>query len=368
MTPLGRLLARMIAEHGPVPLDRYLTLAMLHPEHGYYATRDPLGAAGDFTTAPEISQIFGELLGALLAQALLDRGPPERALLVELGPGRGTLLSDAWRAIGVLGRVRARLAVHLVEPSPALRAVQASRLTALRPQFHDTLESVPGDAPLLLIGNEVLDVLPVRQLVRQGGAWRERLVGCDAEGRLGLVPAGTASPLAGFLPAPIRDAPEGSVHEIAPAREALVDAIARRIARDGGVALLIDYGDLSAGPTGDTLQAVARHRRTDPFLAPGEADLTTRVDFAPLLRAARVAGAAVAGPVTQAALLAALGIRERLAALVERAGPAQAEALRAGVARLVDPAGMGGDFKAIALHRAGEPPPPGFTTASGERG
>lgn len=368
MTPLARLIARMIAEHGPIPLDRYLALAMLHPEHGYYATRDPLGAAGDFTTAPEISQLFGELLGALLAQALLDRGPPERALLVELGPGRGTLLADVWRALAVVGPLRARLEVHLVEPSPALRRVQATRLAALRPRFHETLEAVPADAPLLLIGNEVLDVLPVRQLVRRGGTWCERLVGCDAEGRLGLVPAATASPLAGFLPPAVRDAPEGSVHEIAPAREALVDAIARRIACDGGLAVLIDYGDQRDGPTGDTLQAVARHRRTEPFAAPGEADLTTRVDFGPLLRAALAGGAAVAGPVTQAALLSALGLELRLQALLQHAGPEQAADLRAGAARLVDPSGMGGDFKAMALYRPGEPPPPGFITTGGERG
>lgn len=355
-SPLADLLRRLIRAQGPLDVGRYMTLALAHPEHGYYTSRDPLGAAGDFVTAPEISQLFGELLGLALAQHWLEAGRPEPAILVELGPGRGTLLADALRATRAVPGFAAALELHLVEASPVLRARQDERLGAHAPRWHASLGTVPETAPLLLLANEFFDVLPLRQFVRRAGRWHERLVALDAAGGLAFALASLPTPL------PLAEgegAPEGAVLEVAPAREALAQEIGRRVAGGGGLALVVDYGEAGGG-LADTFQAVRDHRPADPLEAPGEADLTAHVDFAALARAARIGGAAAYGPVEQAAFLARLGLDLRLERLLRSATPDQAAALEAGARRLTAPEEMGRLFKVLAIAAPGAPVPPGF--------
>jgi len=346
----------LIALEGPIPVERYMALCLSHPRHGYYLTRDPLGADGDFTTAPEISQMFGELIGLWAAEVWRSMGAPARLVLVELGPGRGTLMSDALRAARVLPAFLAAVEVHLVETSPALRARQEAMLRAAgRPvRWHERLETVPP-GPAIVIANEFFDALPIRQFVRAGDGWRERLVGLDAGGRLAFGLAGAPSPA---IDVP---APEGAVLEWPAIGIEIAGALAERLAAQGGAALVVDYG--RAGPAfGDTLQAVRRHAFADPLDAPGEADLTAHVDFARLASAAEARGAASHGSIAQGAFLRALGIEARAAALARRAGPDQAQAIQAALARLTGSAQnqMGELFKAVALTHPHLSPPPGF--------
>jgi SAM-dependent MidA family methyltransferase len=349
MTPLGDLLLRRIAMTGPMSVAEYMTECLLHPQHGYYTTRDPLGAGGDFTTAPEISQMFGEILGLALAQAWIDRGRPRPLVLAELGPGRGTLMSDILRATATTGLPEAA-DIRLVEASPALRARQAAALEGRRVEWVTRVEDLP-EAPLLLVANEFLDALPVRQFVRAGAAWRERVVcGSGDALRFGLTPPSARPELDDRLD----DVEDGGLVEVSSATAALAGEIGWRIARHGGVAILIDYGGQRS--RGDTLQAVRGHAPTNPLEAPGESDLTAHVDFAAVAKAARAAGAEVSALVPQGVLLERLGITERgrhLAA--ELAG----DALRGHVAahrRLTHPEEMGSLFQAIALHDGRLPP------------
>jgi SAM-dependent MidA family methyltransferase len=353
MTPLGRRIVRLIRAEGPIGVDRYMALALGDPAGGYYATRDPIGAAGDFVTAPEISQVFGELLGLCLAHYWQALGAPAPVRLVELGPGRGTLMADLLRATRGARGFHEALRLHLVEASAVLRARQVEALAGIRASWHGSLEEVPDDAPLLLVANEFLDALPIRQLVPDGEGWRERLVAVDEEGTLGLVTARVPLP-----PALRRPADPGAVVEVAPAREAVAGEVALRLRDRGGLVLLIDYGDVEIH--GDTLQAVRGHARVSPFEAPGATDLTSHVDFGALARVALRAGAAAWGPVPQGILLGRLGAEARLAGLLERALPGQAEALVAGVRRLVEPEAMGTLFKALALTGPDGPAPAGF--------
>lgn len=366
MTALAGRLRRLIEEQGPIPVARYMALALAHPTQGYYARRDPFGRAGDFVTAPEISQLFGELVGLLLAQHWLDLDRPARAHLVELGPGRGTLMADALRAARAVPGFAAAVDVHLVETSPALRERQAAALAgAGAARWHDELRGVPTDAPLLLLANEFLDALPVRQFVRRGGRWHERLVAVDAQGRFGPTLAPRAAPVAA-LASPAADAlPEGTVLELGPAREAVAEEIARRVVAQGGLALLIDYGSAPPLMLGDTFQGVRAHRKVDPLTAPGEVDLSAHVDFAALGRRALAAGAAAHGPLPQGLLLRRLGLELRLRQLAARATAEQRARLAGGAARLVEPDQMGELFKALALTPEGAPVPPGFL--AGER-
>ena len=352
------LLARIAAE-GPMTVAEWMAECLLHPRHGYYATRDPLGAAGDFTTAPEVSQVFGELIGLCLAQGWLDRGRPSPVRLVELGPGRGTLMADALRAMRAVPGLLQAASVHLVEASPVLRAAQRCALAAHAPSWHDRLEEVP-DGPLLLVANEFFDALPVRQFVRHGPAWRERMVGADgAPVRLafGLSPP-TAPP---FLARRLADTAEGEVVEWRPAVPALMTEVERRIAAQDGAALLIDYGGWRS--RGDTLQAVRGHRHADPLEAPGEADLTAHVDFEAVARAAL--GLAASGLTAQGAFLERLGATARARAL---ARDLSGEALREAVAahrRLTHPDEMGALFKVLSLTRPGAPPLPALDPPGG---
>jgi NADH dehydrogenase [ubiquinone] 1 alpha subcomplex assembly factor 7 len=348
------VLAAEIEARGPLSVARYMELALGHPAFGYYRRQDPLGAAGDFVTAPEVSQTFGEILGLWLAQAWADLGRPAPVRLVELGPGRGSLLADLLRASVGMPGFHTALALHLVETSPPLRRLQAARLAGRQARWHDRFEEVP-DGPLLLVANEFIDALPVHQLVRTADGWRERMIGLTASGELGFEEASTPAP-----PAAHAESAPGTVAEVSPARAALAGQIGARIAGAGGVALLIDYGAWAEGPTGDTLQAVLGHAACDPLTRPGEADLSAQVDFRALAEAAATGGAVVYGPVPQGTFLRAFGIEARMLRLRERAPPERRRDLRAGLFRLVDPSAMGELFKVLVLAQEGAPLPPGF--------
>ena len=344
------LLARIAAE-GPMSVADYMAECLLDPRHGYYATRDPLGAAGDFTTAPEVSQVFGELIGLCLAQAWLDRGRPAPVRLVEMGPGRGTLMADALRAARAVPGFFDAASVHLVEASPVLRGAQA-RALGNGPTWHDRLEEVP-EGPLLLVGNEFLDALPVRQFVREGAVWRERMVGADGTAlAFGIAPP--TVPL--FLAQRLRDTPDGGLVEWRPAVPALMAEVERRIAADGGVALWIDYGEW--GSRGDTFQAVRSHAFADPLETPGQADLTAHVDFEAVARAAP--RLAASGPTPQGVFLERLGATARAQALARGLEGTALEAAVAAHRRLTHPEEMGTLFKVLALTSKDAPPVPGL--------
>lgn len=359
MIPLEELLARRIRAAGPLTVAEYMTEALQHPGLGYYATRDPLGAQGDFVTAPEISQVFGELIGLWCADAWAKLGRPDPVLLVELGPGRGTLMKDALRALAVVPECRRALRLHLVETSPALRAIQATTLADASPVWHDGFDTVP-DGPLLLIANEFLDALPIRQFERRADGWHERCVALAPDGSsLAFVLDGAPSPAAHLIPAGLRDAPINSIAEVRPAALSLGASLGARLAAVAGFALFIDYGH-GESAAGDTLQAVRGHRYHGVLDQAGRADLTAHVDFAAFAQAVREAGARTHGPITQRDFLAALGIQAREARLTANATPDQVQAIRSGVHRLIDPAEMGTLFKALALAHPALAAPAGF--------
>lgn len=348
MTPLGRQIASRIRLAGPMGLDEYMRLCLLHPEHGYYATRDPFGAAGDFTTAPEISQMFGEMIGLALAQAWLDQGSPAPFTLAEIGPGRGTLMADILRVIARVPGMTEAAEVTLIEASPHLRGVQARRLGAI--SHLDAATDLP-ERPLFLVANEFFDALPIRQFQRAAAGWAERVVALDAQGALtlGLVARDDAPGLP-----PAAHLPTGTVLETCPEALPIAHAIASRIARHGGAAILIDYGNWNG--QGDSFQALRQHRPEDPLAHPGEADLTAHVDFAPLAAVARQAGARVSAMLPQGDWLLRLGIAARAQRLAE-AGDAGA---MAALHRLTAPGEMGQLFKTLAFWAPTGPVPPGF--------
>jgi NADH dehydrogenase [ubiquinone] 1 alpha subcomplex assembly factor 7 len=349
MTPLARLLAERIRETGPITLADYMAECLLHPIHGYYTTRDPFGAAGDFTTAPEISQMFGELLGLALAQAWLDRGSPAPFTLAEPGPGRGTLMADILRATRGIPGFHAAAQVVLVEASPRLRAVQAGTLSGHAPLWLDRIADLP-DGPLFLIANEFLDALPIRQFQHGPQGWQERLIGLRDD----QLTFGLSAPLRQVPDTPaFRNAPEGAlVEDNLPARMAVAE-VATRIARHGGVAYWIDYGGWRS--QGDTLQALRQHKPDDPLAHPGEADLTAHVDFEPLAALAQAFAYD-----TQGAVLARLGIDARAERLARKLTGAALESHHAAHRRLTHAEEMGSLFKVLAITSAGAPPPPGF--------
>ena len=300
MNPLENLIRETIAENGPMSLDTYMTLALAHPVHGYYASNMPLGEGGDFITAPEISQMFGELIGLWCVAVWRAMGEPRPFLLVELGPGRGSLMADALRAAKIAPDFLGALDLHLVETSELLQRCQRAALKELQAaaRWHKTADELPS-GPAIIVANEFFDCLPVRHFVRGQDGWHERLVGLDDKGRLcfGLAPDAE----------PGRSAPgePGQVIEAGHAAAVLMTRLAARIAAQGGALLVIDYGYDTPG-CGETLQAVKQHRFADPLRDPGEADLTAHVDFCGLAHAARAAGARVHGPVPQGEWLARL--------------------------------------------------------------
>ena len=360
MNALTERLRRQIALTGPLTVASYMATALGHPRHGYYTCRDPFGMDGDFVTAPEISQMFGELIGLWAVAGWAAMGSPARFVLVEIGPGRGTLMADALRAMATQPACPQAAEPHLVETSPTLRAIQARTLGDAVRGWHDVIAEVP-DGPTIVIANELFDALPIHQFVRGEAGWRERLIDRDpfSDG-LRFVLAAAPTPTAALLPAEVAVAP-GQVAEVSPASIALSDAIGRRIAADGGVALIIDYGR-EQGLIGDTLQAVRAHGTHDVLADPGEVDLSARVDFGRLARVAREAGARPFGPLTQGAFLGALGIDARAATLKRNATPEQRAEIDAAHERLVSPAAMGALFKVLALTHPDLPAPAGFET------
>lgn len=345
----------MIRAGGPISVAEYMHLCLHDPSEGYYATRPALGdhtEGGDFITAPLVSQMFGELIGAWLATIWMQMGRPAPFCLVELGPGDGTLMSDLLRAAGRAPGFLEAMDLWLVEPSQPLREAQGRRLGNIG-RHVDRLGETPTGCPLLLVANEVLDCLPARQWVYHEGGWRERRIGLEGD-RL-IFGLGSATKLPGAPDA----AEEGAVFEYSAAQEALGSEIGARIAADGGAALLIDYGRAEPG-TGDTLQAIRGHRKVDPLLNPGEADLTVHADFPAVLSAARREWVATAGPVIQGVFLRELGLETRAAALM-RSQPVEAPRLRRQMERLASPEQMGEVFKVAALYSPGLLPP-GFGT------
>ncbi len=360
---------------GPISVADYMRLALAHPRHGYYRTRDPLGGVagggvvggradtagrgGDFVTAPEVSQMFGELIGLWAAHVWGLMGKPDPVALVELGPGRGTLMADAMRAVRRVARgFHDAVQIHLVETSPVLRQRQRAALPLYEPVWHDSLRHLP-QIPAIVIGNEFLDALPIHQLVRQGRQWHERQVSLDTDGSFAFTVAEKPSALARLLAPSLTEAEEGALAEVSPAIRAVCRQIARHLTRHGGVALLIDYGYAQAAP-GDTLQAIRAHRFHPVLADPGEADITAHVDFGAVAAAGQEAGLGVHGPVSQGNFLVRLGILQRAERLLADAREEEARSLTDGLDRLISPERMGSLFKVIAYGPSGLPALPGF--------
>jgi len=361
-SPLEREIRRLITVAGPMPVAEYMRLCLTHPQHGYYITHDPIGVSGDFVTAPEISQMFGELIGLWMISVWQQMGSPENVRIIELGPGHGSLMMDAFRAARIAKEFQSAAVLHLVEISPKLKEVQQKRMEALgmATLWHSALADVPG-GPSIIVGNEFIDALPVHQAVKQGDGWHERVVELSSEGNFSIGAA--RDPLPHFeatLPPALRQAPTGSLYEWR--SDTIAFEIARRV-RAGGVALLIDYGHVRQG-LGETLQAVAGHSFQDALHRPGEADLTAHVDFVAFAQNAEMVGVRAHGPVPQRDFLHRLGIERRAAALKARAPSDKVNDIDRALFRLTGtgPAGMGELFKVLAIADQRLGSLPGFET------
>lgn len=355
-TPLMGHLRQVIEAEGPIGLDRFMGDALMHPKHGYYVTQMPFGSAGDFITAPDISQMFGELIGIWAADTWDRLGAPDRVALVELGPGRGTLMADALRALKSVPQFADAIELHLVEGSDRLRAMQSRAID--RPlTHHDDISTLPIDCPLILIGNEFLDALPVKQYLKTAAGWRERLIDLNrsrpepatpwAPLRFVLSDTTLSQPQA-LLGARVRGAALGAIAEKSPASESLVFDLARRLTNQGGAALFIDYGPARSA-VGDSVQAVQNHQYVRLFDAPGTADLTAHVNFEPLKEIAANAGAATFPITEQGQFLKALGIDARAGALIRKASPIGAQDVQTALRRLTHADQMGALFKVLAF-------------------
>ena len=360
MNTLGQRIARLIEAQGPISVAQFMTIALHDPQSGYYATRDPFGRQGDFITAPEVSQMFGELLGLWIAQCWHDQKRPE-ARLVELGPGRGTLMNDALRVIGqLMPDFLTKVDVVLVEASPTLTGIQKDTLakSGAKIRWAAQFDDAPGEKPLFLLANEFFDALPIRQFVKTERGWCERMVVRNADGALDFALTPEAVP-SSLIPANRDGAPVGAFYETSPAASALTQQIAEIIGQEGGAALIVDYGYGADAGFGETLQAVSGHKYANVLEAPGNADLSAHVDFAALAGEARTAGAKPYGPVGQGDLLKAIGIVQRAATLA-RGQLGNSPQIDAQLERLILPEQMGTLFKALAIMPAAAPTPPGF--------
>jgi SAM-dependent MidA family methyltransferase len=339
---------RLIRTDGPMSVSDYMAMCLFDPENGYYTTREPFGEGGDFVTAPEISQMFGEMVGAWLVHAWRALGRPQPFALVEMGPGRGTLMRDIMRTARIDPAFLAAAQVHLVETSERLRGVQAETLVPLAVHWHSELTTLPT-VPMLFVANELFDAVPVRQFEQTPNGWCERRVGLDADGNLAFVPGLPVSDPS-LLPPGADAAPEGAVFEYAPAREAIAANLGERLTAHGGTALVIDYGHIRSG-FADTLQALRAHHFVSVFHEPGSADLTSHVDFESLGRAAESAGATALPAMTQGDFLLSLGLAERAGALGHGKDEKTQAEIRAAAERLAGTgkAQMGGLFKVLCL-------------------
>jgi SAM-dependent MidA family methyltransferase len=352
MTRLEERIVELISALGPIPVSEYMALCLFDPRDGYYTTREPFGTQGDFTTAPEISQMFGELVAVWLYEAWQAIGKPMPVTVAEIGPGRGTLMKDMLRTLARLDEKFVKdAAFAMIEASPRLAKIQKKTLAGApaMPDWHETVGTL-AKTPLLIVGNELFDAIPTRQFVRTEKSWRERMIGLDDDDRLSFF-AGAASLDPSLLPADAVDAAPGAIVELSPPRAALMTNIAQRIASDSGAGLFIDYGYLRPC-VGDTLQALRKHQHEDVLASPGEADLTTHVDFAALANAARAQGL-VAHTATQGGFLLDMGLLERAGQLGAGAGLAIREKVTSEVERLAGPQAMGELFKVLAIMPAG---------------
>jgi NADH dehydrogenase [ubiquinone] 1 alpha subcomplex assembly factor 7 len=333
MTKLEELIAAMIEAEGPMPLDRYMALCLGHPQFGYYMTRDPFGASGDFTTSPEISQVFGELIGVWLLNSWALLGSPKNFALVELGPGRGTLMSDILRAVKAVPEFAKAAEIHLVETSPVLRALQREKLGEV--YWHDTVEFLPP-VPSFIIANEFFDALPIQQFENRAGRWFQHCIGFG-EGKLKM----------GLVPAPHRSGGDG-LHEVSPVSQAIAEDLGVHIAKFGGVALVIDYGHLKSA-AGDTLQALRKHEFVSVLNSPGETDITAHVDFEALAKAFISGGAELLPMLTQGQFLKSMGIEMRTDKLAAKLEGQVRDDFKTASHRLADAAQMGNLFKVMAV-------------------
>jgi NADH dehydrogenase [ubiquinone] 1 alpha subcomplex assembly factor 7 len=341
MTPLGEKLIRRIENFGPITIADYMAACLGDPEHGYYMAREPFGVAGDFITAPEVSQMFGELIGLWAVECWRRMGSPDAFVLAEIGPGRGTLMADALRAARIAPGFEQGATIVLVETSPRLRAVQKETLAAHAVAWAERVDDLP-DGPAILLANEFFDALPIRQFLRTPEGWAERMVGLrDGELAFGLRPGARIDGVDD-------DAPAGAVVEIASISMAIMATLAARLQRFGGAMLAIDYGHAESG-FGDTLQAVRGHRFDNPLAHPGEADLTVHVDFSALAKVATAQRARASTIWTQGDFLIALGLLDRAGRLGAGKDLATQEAIRAAVERLAGPDAMGTLFKVLCV-------------------
>ena len=348
-SPLQSEIKKLIKSSGPMPVWRYMELCLTHPDHGYYISRDPLGREGDFTTSPEVSQMFGELLGLWVGSVWKAMGSPSLLRLIELGPGRGTMMADALRALRVLPPLYQALSIHLVEINPVLREKQKAALSGVRiTAWHDSLDQVPN-GPAVILANEYFDVLPIHQAVKRETGWHERTVEIDDGGKLAFGFADEPMPrFEVLLPPLVRAAPIGAVFEWRSDTEIM--KIATRVRDQRGAALIIDYGHVRSD-AGDTFQAIARHSFADPLKNPGQADVTAHVDFQALARAAEDLGARVHGPVPQGDFLKWIGIETRAVTLMAKASHEVSEDISSALKRLIGGGrgGMGSMFKVLAI-------------------
>ncbi|CCV08813.1 conserved hypothetical protein [Mesorhizobium metallidurans STM 2683] len=357
MTRLKTRIAELIDATGPIPVSEYMALCLFDPEDGYYTTREPFGAAGDFVTAPEISQMFGELVAIWLYEAWRATGRPLPVIIAEIGPGRGTLMKDMLRTLSRLDTaLTAGASFAMIETSPRLTGIQRQTLagTSATIRWHEAIDTLPR-TPLLIVGNELFDAVPIRQFVHAGTGWRERMIGLDDTGGLRFF-AGAGSVDPTLLPDDAEEAPQGAIAEIAPARTALMATISERLARLGGAGLFLDYGHLQPG-IGDTLQALRKHDHEDVLANPGEADLTAHVDFAALAAIVRAHGLD-AHLATQGEFLVRMGLLERAGRLGANASEAAREKIAGEVERLAGPQAMGELFKVLAVLPTGIAVPP----------
>lgn len=352
MTRLKTRIVELIGAAGPIPVNQYMGLCLFDPRNGYYTTREPFGAAGDFVTAPEISQMFGELVAVWLYEAWLATGRPMPVTIAEIGPGRGTLMKDMLRTLSRLDpALTAGASFAMIETSPRLAEVQKHTLAATpgKVGWHETIDTLP-QTPLFIVGNELFDAVPIRQFVRAGTGWRERTIGLDGADELRFF-AGAGSVDPALLPSDAENAPQGAIVEVAPARTALMATISERISSRGGAGLFPDYGYVRPG-VGDTLQALRKHEHEDVLANPGEADLTAHVDFSALAAIVRAHGID-AHLSTQGEFLVGMGLLERAGQLGANANEATREKIAGEVERLAGPQAMGDLFKVLAVLPAG---------------